>query len=192
MLHDYKLSDPAAHKRWTGADNALILENFRKAYAQFPAQVIARIPLIPGVNDDEAHIDAVLDASHRTECRRARAIAYHRYGDSKYGFLAACMRSRTSRRRRLSASSSCAGELHSASSSDGLGTGICRSPRRRDQGEDREGSKVGRARAGDRRLDGNWGGARAPLCPRRARPGAGCRSAAKLKALAAELAKAHA
>jgi pyruvate formate lyase activating enzyme len=31
MLHDYKLTEPAAHKRWTGAGNARILDNFQRA-----------------------------------------------------------------------------------------------------------------------------------------------------------------
>lgn len=89
MLHDYKLTDPQAHKRWTGADNAQILENYRQAYAQFPAtRFIARIPLIPGVNDDQAHIDAVLDAiAPYANVSELELLPYHRFGDSKYAFL---------------------------------------------------------------------------------------------------------
>jgi pyruvate formate lyase activating enzyme len=89
MLHDYKVTDAAAHKRWTGAGNARILENYRTAYTQFPEiRFIARIPLIPGVNDDEAHIDAVLGAiAPYPNVVELELLPYHRFGDSKYGFL---------------------------------------------------------------------------------------------------------
>jgi pyruvate formate lyase activating enzyme len=89
MLHDYKLTDTAAHRRWTGADNARILENYRVAYAQFPdINFIARIPLVPGVNDSEEHIDAVLDAIlPHANVSELELLPYHRFGDSKYGFL---------------------------------------------------------------------------------------------------------
>ena len=89
MLHDYKLTDPAAHRRWVGTENTRILENFRRAYSDFPdIDFIARIPLIPGVNDDEAHIDAVLDAVlPYPNVSELELLPYHRYGDSKYGFL---------------------------------------------------------------------------------------------------------
>ena len=61
MLHDQKLTDPERHKKSCGADNTRILANFKKAYETFPhIEFIARIPVIPGVNDDEDHIGAVL------------------------------------------------------------------------------------------------------------------------------------
>ncbi len=89
MLHDYKVTDPGAHRRWTGTDNARILDNFRKAYTEFPdINYIARIPLVPGVNDDEAHIDAVLDRVLPYACvSELELLPYHRFGDSKYAFL---------------------------------------------------------------------------------------------------------
>jgi pyruvate formate lyase activating enzyme len=89
MLHDYKLTDPVTHKRWTGAGNARILENFQRAYREFPdTRFVARIPLVPGVNDDEAHIDAVIDAIAPYEnVVELELLPYHRYGDSKYAFL---------------------------------------------------------------------------------------------------------
>jgi pyruvate formate lyase activating enzyme len=89
MLHDYKLTDPVAHKHWVGTGNARILENFRRAYAEFPdVDFVARIPLVPGVNDTESHIDAVLAAVlPYPNISELELLPYHRYGDSKYGFL---------------------------------------------------------------------------------------------------------
>lgn len=89
MLHDYKLTDSKDHKRWTGAENKRILENFQRAYQEFPhIDFVARIPLVPGVNDDDAHVDAVLDAVLPHACvRELELLPYHSYGDSKSGFL---------------------------------------------------------------------------------------------------------
>jgi pyruvate formate lyase activating enzyme len=89
MLHDYKLSDRAAHRRWVGADNVTILANYRRAYTEFPnIEFIARIPLISGVNDDDAHIEAVLDAIEPfPNVVALDLLPYHDYGDSKYRFL---------------------------------------------------------------------------------------------------------
>ncbi|MCP8939404.1 glycyl-radical enzyme activating protein [Alsobacter sp. SYSU M60028] len=89
MLHDHKLTDPVRHKLWTGADNSRILANFKKAYETFPdTKFIARTPLIPGVNDDEEHIRAVL-AFIRPHANVVdyQLLPYHRFGASKYGFL---------------------------------------------------------------------------------------------------------
>jgi glycyl-radical enzyme activating protein len=89
VLHDRKLTDAEGHKEWCGVDNSRILANFDKAYATFPdTKFIARTPLIPGVNDDEGHIRAVL-ASIRPykNVIDYELLPYHRFGESKYGFL---------------------------------------------------------------------------------------------------------
>ncbi len=89
VLHDIKLTDPERHKKWTGVDNKRILENFKKAYETFPnIKFIARTPLIPGVNDDEEHIRAVLTfiRPHKNVIDY-ELLPYHRFGESKYGFL---------------------------------------------------------------------------------------------------------
>ena len=89
VLHDYKLTDPERHKKWCGADNTRIIENFRKAYETFPDKTfIARTPLIPGVNDDEDHIRAVLSFIRPYKnVIDYELLPYHRFGESKYGFL---------------------------------------------------------------------------------------------------------
>jgi pyruvate formate lyase activating enzyme len=89
VLHDRKLTDPERHKKWTGASNSNILANFERAYKTFPnTKFIARTPVIPGVNDDEENIRAVL-ASIRPypNVIDYELLPYHRFGESKYGFL---------------------------------------------------------------------------------------------------------
>ncbi len=89
MLHDHKQTDPVKHKKWVGVDNTRILANFKKAYETFlDTHFIARTPLIPGVNDDETHIRAVLEfiRPHKNVIDY-QLLPYHRFGESKYGFL---------------------------------------------------------------------------------------------------------
>ena len=89
VLHDHKLTDSERHKKWTGVPNKRILENFRQAYETFPDKTfIARTPIIPGVNDDEEHIRAVLAFIRPYKnVIDYELLPYHRFGGSKYGFL---------------------------------------------------------------------------------------------------------
>ncbi len=89
VLHDHKLTDPVRHKKWVGVDNSRILANFKKAYETFQnAKFIARTPVIPGVNDDEENIRAVLAFIRPYKnVIDYELLPYHRYGEGKYGFL---------------------------------------------------------------------------------------------------------
>ncbi|KKM09395.1 hypothetical protein SY88_18725 [Clostridiales bacterium PH28_bin88] len=83
VLFDIKHLDPAEHKRKTGVDNYLIMENFKKTCAL--AKVWLRIPVIPGFNDDREHIKniALLGKSHNVE--KVSLLPYHEGGKSKCG-----------------------------------------------------------------------------------------------------------
>lgn len=89
VLHDHKLTDPERHKKWCGADNSRILANFKRAYETYPDKTfVARTPVIPGVNDDEEHIRAVLAFIRPyPNVVKYELLPYHRYGETKYGFL---------------------------------------------------------------------------------------------------------
>ena len=89
MLHDFKVSDPARHRLWVGADNVRIHANYKRAYETFPdTRFIARTPLVPGVNDDESHVRKVLAfiRPHRNVVDY-ELLPYHRFGASKYAAL---------------------------------------------------------------------------------------------------------
>lgn len=58
FLYDVKETDPARHKEYTGADNALILENLKRLDAA-GAKTVLRCPIIPGLNDREDHFAAI-------------------------------------------------------------------------------------------------------------------------------------
>ena len=89
MLHDFKLTDRAKHLALTGADNRLILENYQRAYRAFPQiRFIARVPLLGGVNDDEAHIRAVLDFIRaHPNVTKLELLPCHDLGAGKYRLL---------------------------------------------------------------------------------------------------------
>jgi pyruvate formate lyase activating enzyme len=53
LICDLKCADAVRHKTWTGMDNETILHNIRLA-AERRKQLVVRIPLVPGVNDDES------------------------------------------------------------------------------------------------------------------------------------------
>jgi len=57
FLFDLKLMDSEKHKTWTGVGNEVILENLN-ALAETGATIQIRIPLITGINADDANIEA--------------------------------------------------------------------------------------------------------------------------------------
>ena len=57
FLIDLKHMDPVAHRRLTGVSNELILQNLRRL-AELNERIIVRVPVIPGINDDDANLAA--------------------------------------------------------------------------------------------------------------------------------------
>lgn len=89
LFLDLKCLSPERHRRWTGRDNALILENIRRT-ALLPGRgrLTIRTPVIPGFNDTEEDIEDI--------CRFLTGLSvplsyellpYHRLGRDKYGWL---------------------------------------------------------------------------------------------------------
>ncbi|HNW87618.1 MAG TPA: glycyl-radical enzyme activating protein [Candidatus Limiplasma sp.] len=58
IMCDLKLWDSVAHRRWTGVDNAVILQNIRELDS-LNIPYIVRTPLIPGATDSDANITAI-------------------------------------------------------------------------------------------------------------------------------------
>jgi pyruvate formate lyase activating enzyme len=57
FLYDLKMMDADRHRRFTGVDNRLILDNL-KMLAESGAAIQIRLPLVGGVNDDSANLEA--------------------------------------------------------------------------------------------------------------------------------------
>ena len=84
FLYDIKAADGELHRKLTGVDNALILENLQKLNG-LGAKIILRCPLIPGVNDDEYHLLAIANLAERlTNVQAVHVEPYNPLAKSKY------------------------------------------------------------------------------------------------------------
>ncbi|HZX45861.1 MAG TPA: glycyl-radical enzyme activating protein [Clostridia bacterium] len=86
LYADIKLMDEGLHKHWTGAGNGLILENLRRIDASsYNIEIIARIPMIPGVTDTDGNLsDAVEMLSRVKKLKDIELLPYHRLGIETY------------------------------------------------------------------------------------------------------------
>lgn len=82
FLFDYKATDES-HRRLTGVDNALILANLDMLMAA-EANVILRCPLVPGVNDTDEHLEAIVRLERRYPALKGiELLPYHNLGAAK-------------------------------------------------------------------------------------------------------------
>lgn len=84
FLYDLKLMDDEKHRHYTGVSNALILSNLRRLSDAGHAIVI-RVPIIPGINDDETNIvrtgEFIRSLAHR---HQVDILPYHNTAEDKY------------------------------------------------------------------------------------------------------------
>jgi pyruvate formate lyase activating enzyme len=85
-LYDVKHHDGAAHRAGTGVDNAQIVENL-KALVASGAEVVARIPVIPGFNDSLSDAGALASLLVSAGVCRADILPFHQMGEKKYQTL---------------------------------------------------------------------------------------------------------
>ena len=84
FLFDLKTLDDEKHREFTGVSNGQILENLRHL-ADLGKEVIVRIPIIPGVNDDPSEIRASGSfVSSLGNVREIHLLPYHTTGLEKY------------------------------------------------------------------------------------------------------------
>ncbi len=88
ILFDIKSMNPVKHKQFTGVSNEKILENFKRLCERFPALAKrVRTPVIPGFNDTEEDIEAIVDFIRGNPNIEYELLAYHRLGQPKYLYL---------------------------------------------------------------------------------------------------------
>jgi pyruvate formate lyase activating enzyme len=84
FLYDLKLMDRAKHRAFTGVSNELILSNLQALSRQGHA-IVLRVPLIPGVNDDDENIRQTgAFTAALPHLKRVDILPYHRAGVEKY------------------------------------------------------------------------------------------------------------
>lgn len=85
FLFDLKLMDPVQHKKWTGADNRLILKNL-KLLAETGANINIRIPFIKHVNTGEIEIRKMAEFVSGLQGQKpvVNLLPYHNIASGKY------------------------------------------------------------------------------------------------------------
>jgi len=86
FLFDIKHIDPDAHRKLTGQDNVLILDNLRKL-SDAGARIEIRMPLVPGCNDSDETLDGIGRFLSEIHIEKMRILPYHSMARSKYAAL---------------------------------------------------------------------------------------------------------
>lgn len=84
ILMDWKVSDPALHRRYTGVDQEIILRHARMLAAG-DTPFILRMPIIPGVNDNPEHFETAAALMQGAKAlQRIDVLPYQRAAGAKY------------------------------------------------------------------------------------------------------------
>ena len=87
IFMDLKMLDDERHIKYTGVSNSKILENIKRL-SEVPAQVVIRIPVIGGVNNDEENIRLSARYVHENLPKaKMELLPYHKFGTIKYEAL---------------------------------------------------------------------------------------------------------
>ena len=84
FLYDLKGADPQGHIDHTGVSSAPILDNLR-ALGGIHDNIWIRVPILPGLNDDDAQLDAMAGfAASIAGVRQVNLLPYHQTGIHKF------------------------------------------------------------------------------------------------------------
>ncbi|MBQ7642489.1 MAG: glycyl-radical enzyme activating protein [Clostridia bacterium] len=83
ILFDIKLIDPLLHKKYTGASNEIILENFTAA-KNSGAKLVVRTPLIPTVTDSAENVEGICAFLSEEGVYELEILPYNKMAGSKY------------------------------------------------------------------------------------------------------------
>ena len=84
VMFDIKHTDPIIHKEYTGVDNTLIYKNLQQL-KQSGVPFVARIPVIPGVNDSEENLtQTALWVKDATNLVTVELLPYNKAAGGKY------------------------------------------------------------------------------------------------------------
>lgn len=87
FLFDYKLTDPALHRRYTGVPNDKILQNLLRL-DELGAATVLRCPIIPTINDTPEHFAGIAQTANRlAHILEVNIEPYHPLGSGKSELL---------------------------------------------------------------------------------------------------------
>lgn len=87
VLFDFKATGAEIHQSLTGVDGVALRANLERVIAS-ETPVILRVPLVPGVNDTAAHLDAIADLAARPSLAGVEVMPFHALGRDKRRRLA--------------------------------------------------------------------------------------------------------
>ncbi len=89
LFYDLKHMDNATHKQLTGVGNRLVIDNLLKIdRSAHPLDIIVRLPAIPGLNDDDANLQAMGEFCLKLKkLKEIQLLPYHRLGIETYRTL---------------------------------------------------------------------------------------------------------
>ena len=82
IYYDIKHMNSEQHRKFTGHDNKLILENFMRLSEKFK-ELQARMPIIPGMNDDINNIRETASFLKKQGKETIHCLPYHQFGEAK-------------------------------------------------------------------------------------------------------------
>ncbi len=82
FLYDLKCLNTETHRRFTGVDNALILDNLRRL-SEHGARLWIRVPLIPECNGDPEELSRMGDWIRGLRVEKVEVLPYHTMGLNK-------------------------------------------------------------------------------------------------------------
>ena len=84
FLYDVKTADELTFKTYIGAPYSTVIDNLRRI-AENGCHIIARIPVVPDVNDSTEQIDAIINLlAGIPQVRQVNLLPFHRTGADKY------------------------------------------------------------------------------------------------------------
>jgi pyruvate formate lyase activating enzyme len=84
FLYDLKIMDDVKHRQYTSISNTTILENV-VALGAVHDNIWIRVPIIPGINDDDENLDALAQfAASIGGVRQVNLLPYHKTGIAKF------------------------------------------------------------------------------------------------------------
>jgi pyruvate formate lyase activating enzyme len=86
FLYDIKHMNDSCHRKLTGASNRLVKDHLRRLVG-LGAEIIVRVPCIPGFNDDPGNIDATACFVAQIGVKAIHLLPYNESAGAKYEWL---------------------------------------------------------------------------------------------------------
>ena len=84
LLYDVKHTESETHEKLTGKPNHIIQENLKRIAGRKSPPIEIHFPVIPGCNDSQSNIDALLDIMKSLGLRKIDLFPFHLLGSHEY------------------------------------------------------------------------------------------------------------